>query len=218
MKYGLKVLPALVLLLCGAFQAKASFPTAPDTTRVDVAYGKQDRVETSSAFSAISGEELRKSQVSTLSNAFFGRIPGLTAMSKSGEIGYDEASVWLRGQHTSGDNGFMILVNGYEVSGFNQITAEEIESITYLKDAPALALYGMNGGNGVLLIGLITMFLGALLALFSVDLKRTLACSSMSQIGFILVGVAMQGYLDGENALAAWGTILHMLNLSLIHI
>lgn len=152
MKYGLKVLPALVLLLCGAFQAKASFPTAPDTTRVDVAYGKQDRVETSSAFSAISGEELRKSQVSTLSNAFFGRIPGLTAMSKSGEIGYDEASVWLRGQHTSGDNGFMILVNGYEVSGFNQITAEEIESITYLKDAPALALYGMNGGNGVLLI------------------------------------------------------------------
>ena len=149
MKYGLKVLPALVLLLCGAFQAKASFPTAPDTTRVDVAYGKQDRVETSSAFSAISGEELRKSQVSTLSNAFFGRIPGLTAMSKSGEIGYDEASVWLRGQHTSGDNGFMILVNGYEVSGFNQITAEEIESITYLKDAPALALYGMNGGNGV---------------------------------------------------------------------
>lgn len=151
MKYGLKVLPALVLLL-GIFQARASFPTAPDTTRVDVAYGKQNRIETSSAFSTVSGEDLRKSQVSTLSNAFFGRIPGLTAMTKTGEIGYDEASVWLRGQHTSGDNGFMILVNGFEVSGFNQITAEEIESITYLKDAPALALYGMNGGNGVLLI------------------------------------------------------------------
>lgn len=38
----------------------------------------------------------------------------------------------------------------------------------------------------------------------------------MSQIGFILVGVAMQGLLSGENALAAWGTILHMLNHSLI--
>ncbi|MBR6803514.1 MAG: hypothetical protein IKM57_01220, partial [Paludibacteraceae bacterium] len=33
--------------------------------------------------------------------------------------------------------------------------------------------------------GLITMFLGALLALFSVNFKRTLACSSVSQIGFI---------------------------------
>lgn len=71
-------------------------------------------------------------------------------------------------------------------------------------------------GDAVLLLGVVTMVLGAVLAVFSVDLKRTLACSSMSQIGFILVGVAMQGLLSGENALAAWGTILHMLNHSLI--
>ena len=71
-------------------------------------------------------------------------------------------------------------------------------------------------GDAVLFLGVVTMVLGAVLAVFSVDLKRTLACSSMSQIGFILVGVAMQGLLSGENALAAWGTILHMLNHSLI--
>ena len=59
----------------------------------------------------------------------------------------------------------------------------------------------------VLALGVVTMVLGAVLALFSVDLKRTLACSSMSQIGFILVGTAMQGFLNGENALAAWGTV-----------
>ncbi len=41
----------------------------------------------------------------------------------------------------------------------------------------------------ILIAGTITMALGALLALFSVNLKRTLACSSMSQIGFILVGI-----------------------------
>ena len=68
----------------------------------------------------------------------------------------------------------------------------------------------------VLFLGTVTMALGAVLALFSTDLKRTLACSSMSQIGFILLGVAMQGYLGGENALAVWGTVLHMLNHSLI--
>ena len=68
----------------------------------------------------------------------------------------------------------------------------------------------------VLVLGVTTMVLGAVLALFSTDLKRTLACSSMSQIGFILVGVAMQGLLGHENALAAWGTVLHMLNHSLI--
>ena len=71
-------------------------------------------------------------------------------------------------------------------------------------------------GNLLLGLGLINMFLGALLALFSVDLKRTLACSSMSQIGFILVGIGMQGLLGEHNALATQGTVLHMLNHSLI--
>ena len=62
----------------------------------------------------------------------------------------------------------------------------------------------------------VTMFLGAVLALFSVDLKRTLACSSMSQIGFILTGISMMCLLGEENALAARGTLLHMANHSLI--
>lgn len=78
-------------------------------------------------------------------------------------------------------------------------------------------LYGDGEwGSVILLLGCITMFGGALLALFSVDLKRTLACSSMSQIGFITVGIGMQGLLGKENAIAAMGTVLHMVNHSLI--
>ncbi len=71
-------------------------------------------------------------------------------------------------------------------------------------------------GRLLLAIGVITMVGGALLAVFSVDLKRTLACSSMSQIGFILVGIGMQGLLGEENAAAVHGTFLHMVNHSLI--
>ena len=70
-------------------------------------------------------------------------------------------------------------------------------------------------GAFVLIIGVITMFLGALLALFSVNFKRTLACSSVSQIGFILVGVGMLVLLGEENTLAVRGTFLHMVNHSL---
>lgn len=77
-------------------------------------------------------------------------------------------------------------------------------------------LYDKNWGLLLLSLGLCTMFGGALLAIFSTDLKRTLACSSMSQIGFILVGIGMQGILGEENALAARGTLLHMVNHSLI--
>ena len=71
-------------------------------------------------------------------------------------------------------------------------------------------------GTLILGIGVITMFLGAVLALFSVDLKRTLACSSVSQIGFILVGIGMQDLLASENMLAVRGTLLHMVNHSMI--
>lgn len=70
-------------------------------------------------------------------------------------------------------------------------------------------------GTLILTLGTVTMVLGAVLALFSIDLKRTLACSSMSQIGFILVGVGMMGLLGEENALAARGALLHMVNHSL---
>lgn len=75
--------------------------------------------------------------------------------------------------------------------------------------------YDAAWGTLILTLGTITMVLGAVLALFSIDLKRTLACSSMSQIGFILVGVGMMGLLGEENALAARGTLLHMVNHSL---
>lgn len=70
-------------------------------------------------------------------------------------------------------------------------------------------------GTLILIIGVVTMALGAVLALFSINLKRTLACSSVSQIGFILVGIGMQGLLGAENTLAVRGSLLHMVNHSL---
>lgn len=70
-------------------------------------------------------------------------------------------------------------------------------------------------GTVILALGVATMVLGAVLALFSIDIKRTLACSSVSQIGFIVVGAGMQG-LQGEGGiLAVRGSFLHMINHSL---
>ena len=95
-----------------------------------------------------------------------------------------------------------------------------------------------NWGVLMLVLGVITMFTGAVLAVFSIDLKRTLACSSMSQIGFILTGCAVTVLLSEtyyattdtsasdaiaiylefftkETALSAAGTVLYMVNHSL---
>ena len=79
-----------------------------------------------------------------------------------------------------------------------------------------LFLHDGAWGSMLAVIGAITMVLGAAMAVCSVDLKRTLACSSVSQIGFIMVGLAMQCLLGHHNALAVDGTILHILNHSLI--
>ena len=70
-------------------------------------------------------------------------------------------------------------------------------------------------GNMLLVLALITMLGGAVLAVFSINLKRTLACSSMSQIGFILTGISMSCLLGHHNALAARGALLYMVNHSL---
>lgn len=72
--------------------------------------------------------------------------------------------------------------------------------------------YDHSWGMLMLVLGVITMVLGAVLAVFSIDLKRTFACSSVSQIGFILTGIAMQCLLGHHNALAVDGTLLHIVN------
>lgn len=70
-------------------------------------------------------------------------------------------------------------------------------------------------GTFVLTIGTLTMITGAVLALLSVDIKGTLACSSVSQIGFIIIGIGMQCLLGSHNQIAARGTFLYMINHSL---
>lgn len=68
----------------------------------------------------------------------------------------------------------------------------------------------------VLVIGILTMFIGALCAFMSTNLKETLAYSSMSQIGFIVIGVAMTQLLGEHGTIAAYGTVLHMINHTMI--
>lgn len=77
-------------------------------------------------------------------------------------------------------------------------------------------VHDLKWGSVILTLGVAGMVVGAVLAVFSVNLKRTLACSSVSQIGFILIGVGMQCFLGEENAFAVEGTFLHMVNHSLI--
>ncbi|WP_346026384.1 complex I subunit 5 family protein [Beduinella massiliensis] len=131
----------------------------------------------------------------------------LTFFGFAAKAGMFPLHIWLPKAHAVAPAPASALLSGILTkTGLFGILA--VSCNLFLHDAP--------WGDAVLFFGCVTMFLGALLALFSVNLKRTLACSSMSQIGFILVGVGMQGLLGPHNALAVQGTVLHMVNHSLI--
>ncbi|REG90282.1 SusC/RagA family TonB-linked outer membrane protein [Algoriphagus antarcticus] len=120
-------------------------------TKVDVGYGKQAKWKVSSAISTVNGGELNMF-TSNLSNTLYGQIPGLTVTQQGSEPGYDSPSLFGRGMNTFGPgNDILVMVDGFQ-SSYEQLVPEEIETISFLKDASATAIYGNRGANGVLLI------------------------------------------------------------------
>lgn len=115
--------------------------------------------------------------------------------------------IWLPTAHTAAPAPSSALLSGL-------LTKSGLFGILVLSAGPFLhdSLWGFM----LLILAVITMVLGAVLAVFSVNIKRTLACSSMSQLGFILTGIAMQCFLGKENDLAVRGTILYMVGHSLV--
>ncbi|HNW49705.1 MAG TPA: TonB-dependent receptor [Prolixibacteraceae bacterium] len=118
-----------------------------------VAYGTRNRSELTSSISAVLSSDLEKVPVSTLGNAVQGYGSGLTVLHTTGaEPGWDSPSIYIRGTQTFG-GGYtpLVFVDNVE-RDFTQLDPEEIESFTILKDAAATAMYGMRGGNGVILV------------------------------------------------------------------
>ncbi len=69
-----------------------------------------------------------------------------------------------------------------------------------------------NMGHVIIWIGIFTMFLGVILAIIQENIKKMLACSSISQMGFILVGIGAAGYMQYEGAMGMAGASYHILN------
>ncbi len=128
---------------------------------IDLGYYKVTRRELTGAVSTVSGSVLAKSPESHLGKTFAGRLPGLTVMENNGEPGRaatsssaNGMSMIIRGLTTSNGNKPLIIIDGQISPNANYmyITPEEIESVTVLKDASAMAIYGIQGGNGAIVI------------------------------------------------------------------
>ena len=118
---------------------------------VVIAYGQQKKVTITGAVSAVSGEGLMKAPVANVANALQGNLPGVSAVQPSGMPGADEPVIRIRGVGSLNSADPLVLVDGVERS-FSQLDANEIESISVLKDASATAVFGVRGANGVILV------------------------------------------------------------------
>lgn len=136
-------------------QSKLSIKLSEDTKALDevivVGYGVQKAETVTGSVSAIKGEKLAIAPTVNFSNSIAGRLPGLVAVTRSGEPGSDDATFRIRGANTLGDNSPLVVVDGVANRSMNRLNPNDIESITVLKDASA-AIYGAQAANGVILV------------------------------------------------------------------
>jgi TonB-linked SusC/RagA family outer membrane protein len=128
---------------------------------VVVGYGVQRRESIVGSIGVTKADDIKvQGNVSNMTDALTGLIPGVSVLSVSGMPGGDMSSnqkiytpseILIRGKTTWNNAAPLILVDGIERS-MNEIDISEVESVSVLKDASATAVFGVKGGNGVILI------------------------------------------------------------------
>lgn len=116
---------------------------------VVVGYGTQKKMHMTGAVSQVAGEVLKKAPIGNISAIMQGRIPGLISKQQSGQPGNDGANFYVRGV---GSGSILYVIDGVQSDYFPNLAADEIESITILKDAASQAVFGLRGSGGVVVV------------------------------------------------------------------
>ena len=123
---------------------------------VVVGYGTQKRSDITGSVASVSKERLSKLPVNNVMQAIQGAVSNVT-VNQASSIPGDAPSVQVRGRNSiSATSEPFIVVDGIPLTktdgSINDINPNDIESVEILKDPSAVAIYGVNGSNGVILI------------------------------------------------------------------
>ncbi len=126
---------------------------------VVVGYGTMKRSDLTGSVVSVTGDEIKKSVVTSLDQALQGRAAGVQVTQNSGSPG-GGISVSIRGINSLNGNEPLYVIDGVAISGNNDsnssvlssINPADIISMEILKDASATAIYGSRASNGVVLI------------------------------------------------------------------
>ncbi|MGH7465909.1 MAG: TonB-dependent receptor plug domain-containing protein, partial [Longimicrobiales bacterium] len=118
---------------------------------VVVGYGTQRREEITGAVASVTAEEFVQGPARDAASLIAGKLPGLAVQMASGDP-RDGTQISIRGLTSiRGPSGPLVLVDGVPGS-LETVPAQDIESVSVLKDGSAAAVYGTRGSNGVILI------------------------------------------------------------------
>lgn len=117
----------------------------------------QRKEASSASTSKVTSDVLRRSPVGNMSMSLAGRLPGLLTRETYSEPARTNTELWVRGSSSPNGGTALVVIDGfpYDYNAnelFEYITPHEVESIDILKDAAGQALYGIHGGNGVIVI------------------------------------------------------------------
>lgn len=118
---------------------------------VVVGYGTQSRKNITSAIAKLDNKVLSNAPRANVGSALQGTISGLQAVNATGQPGAGPLLVLRGGASINNPGGPLVVIDGI-IRSYNDIAAEDIESVEVLKDAAATAIYGARANNGVILI------------------------------------------------------------------
>ncbi len=119
---------------------------------VVIGYGTQKKTSITGSVSITKGDELSKVPVGNISQSITGKLSGVTMLPNGGTPGNDDPQIFIRGIGTTGSKSPLIVIDGIIRNNIGQVDPSIIESVTVLKDAAAVAPFGLGGANGVILI------------------------------------------------------------------
>ncbi len=118
---------------------------------VVIGYGVQKKSLVTGAISQVSSADIESSNVTRVEQAIQGKAAGVYVAQNSGEPG-GALTIKIRGISSDGTNDPIYLVDGVRTGGLESLNPNDIESVEVLKDAASCAIYGAEGGNGVIII------------------------------------------------------------------
>ena len=118
---------------------------------VVIGYGTVKKKDLTGAVAAVKGDELVNKRTTMLSNALQGSLSGVTVSRNSSAPGSGASSIRVRGITTIGESSPLVIVDGVE-STLDYVNANDVESISVLKDAAAASIYGSKAAAGVILV------------------------------------------------------------------